>query len=366
MDIEKYFTGFFSLFSSSGNKRKIKQSQFEKEEKNDALNIGFLKINIDMQSQFYQINILKFLNKWKTHLGIIVLISLILASIFSGSMFITPKFKSFGIVYPSNISSYSDESETEQMLQILQSGDIRDSVIHKFNLAKHYEIDSSYKFFVSTIIWEYSQNVKVNKTPYEGINIEVMDKDPKIACDMVNAIIYFYNKKVRRLHEEKFSEVVQLYERSMAKKREYIDSLEKRFVELSTTYGLLDYGNQSREVARGYLRTIDGSASHINTKEVLRLKENIEQKGGEFLLLQSLIQNESGKFSELTREYEKAYMNFDRKFSYTNVITEPIVADKKSYPVRWLIVAISALATFFVAFIAIMIFENYKGMTQKQ
>ncbi len=317
-----------------------------------------------MQSQFYQINILKFLNKWKIHLGVIVLIAVVLSAIFSSSMFITPKFKSFAIVYPSNISAYSDESETEQMLQILQSGDIRDSVIKRFNLAKHYKIDSSYKYFVSTINWEYAQNVKVNKTPYEGINIEVMDKDPVIARDIVNSILYFYNKKVRKLHEDKFAEVVKLYERSIAKKRMYIDSLEQRFVELSTTYGLLDYGNQSREIARGYLRTIDGSSSQINTKEVLRLKENIEQKGGEFLYLQGLIGQESGKFAELTKDYEMAYMNYDRKFSYTNVITEPYVADKKAYPVRWLIVAISALATFFVAFIFIMIFENYKGMVK--
>jgi hypothetical protein len=193
-----------------------------------------------------------------------------------------------------------------------------------------------------------------------------MDRDPKLACDMVNAIIYFYNQKVRRLHEDKFREVVELFERSIAKKQHYIDSLETRFVELSTTYGLLDYGNQSREIIRGYLRTIDGSSSQINTKEVLRLKENIEQKGGEFLLTNGLIQQELGKFAELKRDYEKAYMNYDRRFSYTNLITEPIVADKKSYPVRWLIVVISALATFFVAFIAIMIFENYKGMIKNQ
>jgi capsule polysaccharide export protein KpsE/RkpR len=356
--------GAFKLFSSKRADFSSKEQQITIEDKLGTEQKGFFKINIDMQNQFYQINILKFLNKWKIHLGVIVLIAVILSAIFSGSWFITPKFKSFAIVYPSNISPYSDESETEQMLQILQSSDIRDSVIKRFNLDKHYDIDRSYKYYVSTINLEYSQNVKVNKTPYEGINIEVLDKDPKIACDMVNAIIYFYNKKVRGLHEEKFIEVVRLFERSLAKKQQYIDSLETRFVEMSTTYGLLDYGNQSREIARGYLRTIDGSSAQINTKEVLRLKENIEQKGGEFLLLQSLIQNEAGKFSELKREYEKAYMNYDRKFSYTNVITEPYIADKKAYPVRWLIVAISALATFFVSFIVIMIFENYKGMVK--
>lgn len=320
-----------------------------------------------MESQFYQINILKLLNKWKYHLGAIVVLAAILGAIFSGPIFITPMFKSYAVVYPSNIAPYSDESESEQMLQILQSGDIRDSVIRKFNLARHYKIDSSYKYFLSSMLWEYSQNVKVEKTAYEGINIEVLDKDPKIACDMVNSILTFYNLKVRKLHEEKFGEVVAMFERSLLKEQQYIDSLKNRFMDLSVNYGLLDYSNQSREIARGYLKTIDGSGSgHINSKEVLRLKENIEKMGGEFILLQRLIEYEAGKFTALKKDYDQAYRDYDRKFTYTNVISEPFVADKKAFPVRWLIVVISSIAAFFAAFVAVLVFENYQGMSKSR
>jgi len=318
-----------------------------------------------MESQFYQINILKLLLKWKFHLLIIVILAVILGAIFSGPTFITPKFKSYGVAYPANISPYSDESETEQMLQVLQSNDIRDSVIKKFDLAAHYEIDSAYKYFYTTMLWEYSQNVSISKTAYEGVSIEVLDKDPQIACDMVNSMLDFYNIKVKYLHEGKFIEVVQMYERAIAKKQEYIDSLENRFYELSAEYGLLDYTSQSREIARGYLKTIDGSASsNINTKEVLRLKENIEKKGGEFILLQTLLEEEALKFADIKQDYERAYMDYDRRFTYTNIITKPFVADKKSYPVRWLIVVISALASFFVAFLLILIIENFRGLTK--
>ena len=318
-----------------------------------------------MDSQFYQINILKLFNKWKVHLTVITIIAVVLAAIFSGPFFITPKFKSEAVVYPANISAYSDESETEQMLQIFQSNDIRDSVINRFNLAEHYEIDSSYKYFYTTMVYEYSQNVSVRKTPYEGVSIEVLDTDPQIACDMVNAMIVFYDKKVKGMHERKFGEVVQMFERAIVKKEKYLDSLENRFYKLSTEYGLLDYTSQSREIARGYLRTIDGSASsNINTKEVLRLKENIEKKGGEFILIQTLLHEEAVKYADLKRDYERAYMDYDRKFSYTNSITKPFPADKKSSPVRWLIVVISAMAAFFVSFTVILIIENYQGMAK--
>lgn len=370
MEIDKTVDRLLALFKSAQVDQKVltkaENEQLEKQSVDFSNKKSFLKINIDMESQFYQINILQLLIKWKFHLGIIVVIAIILAAVFSSSVFITPKYESGAVVYPANISPYSDESETEQMLQVFQSSDIRDRVIHKFDLAKHWEIDSSYKYFYTTMLWEYSQNVKIGKTPYEGVSIEVLDKDPQMACDMVNSIMYFYNEKIKELHEIKFGEVVKMYDRALHKKGSYIDSLENRFYELSTEYGLLDYTSQSREIARGYLKTIDGSgSSHINSKEVLRLKKNIEEKGGEFLYLQYLIEEEAERYSTLKMDYDQAVMDFDRQFTYVNVITEPFVSDKKAYPVRWIIVAISAIASLFIAFLIILFLENYKGMTKR-
>jgi len=325
---------------------------------------SLFKIKINMESQFYQINILKLFFKWKWHLVIIIILAVILTAIFSGPFFITPKFKSFAVMYPANIAPYSDESETEQMLQIIQSREITDNVINKFNLAEHYEIDTSYEYYYTTMMWEYSQNVHISKTPYEGVLIEVLDKDPQIACDMVNSMIDFYNIKVRNMHEIKFGEVVAMYKRAMFKKEAYLDSLENRLYELSTKYGLLDYESQSREITRGFLRTVDGGSSNINTREVLKLKENIEKRGGELIKLKELIEFEAEDFVLLKQLYEQAVMDYDRKYTYVNMITDPYTADKKSFPVRWLIVVISSLASFFLAFIVILIIENYKGLSK--
>ncbi len=317
-----------------------------------------------MESQFYHINLLQLLLKWKVHLAVIVIIALALSAIFSGPAFIKPKYESFAVVYPSNIAPYSDENETEQMLQILQSKDISDSVIEKFNLIDHYGVDRNDPEYYSWLMWEYSQNVKIGKTPYEGVRIEVMDTDPQIACDMVNAILEFYNNKVKRMHEEKFYEVVKMYNRALHKKEQYIDSLKMAMASLSKDYGLMDYQAQSEQVTKGYLKTIDGSgASYVRDKEVRELKKSMEEKGGEMILLQNLIDDEAAKYADLKNEYERAYMDYDRQFTYTNMITTPFPADKKAYPVRWLIVVISTLAAFFLSFIVILILENYKGMS---
>ncbi|MCF8367893.1 MAG: hypothetical protein K9G76_02535 [Bacteroidales bacterium] len=327
---------------------------------------SFLKINIDMESQFYQVNLLKLFLKWKFHLAVIVLIAAGLAAIFSGKSFITPKFKSFAIVYPSNIAPYSDENETEQMLQILQSRDISDQVIEKFNLPKHYEISRDDPYYHTYMMDEYWTNVSVTKTPNEAVNIQVMDSDPDTACNMVNAMIELYDFKVRSLHEEKFGEVVQMFERALLKKQTYLDSINARLTFLATEYGLLDYEAQSEQITKGFLKTIDGTGgAYVKDKEVKQLKNNIEAKGGEMLILLNLIEQETIKYSDLKDEYEKAYMDYDRRFSYSSIITKPFPADKKAYPVRWLIMLIASLASFFVAFIVILILENYHEMAKK-
>ena len=300
--------------------------------------------------------------KWKWHLGVIVLASVILAAIFSSPFFITPKFKSFAVVYPANISEYSDESETEQMFQILQSQDIKDSVIKKFNLPKHYEIDPAYQYYRTAINYEYGQNVKINKTPYDAIRIEVLDKDPQIAADMVNAIIDFFNLKVRAMHRSKYYEVILMYENLLAQKQKNIDEIQDELIELSTEYGLLSYDQTSEQVMRGYLQTIMGAnKSNINMKEVNRLKENMEKYGGELIILVESLKLEVKTYATFKVEYEDTWRFYYSDLTYSNVITSPFPSDKKATPIRWLIVAITAMVTFFFSLIIVLIIENYRS-----
>jgi len=295
-----------------------------------------------MENYFNNSNILGLALKWKYHIVVIVLIAVILSAIFSSPMFITPKFKSYAVVYPANISEYSDESPTEQMYQILQSQDIKDSVMQRFNLAEHYEIDPEYKYFKTVLNYEYSQNVKVTKTPYDAINIEVMDRDPEMAANMADAIIDLYNLKVRWMHKSKYLEVITMFD-------------------LSREYGLLAYEQTSEQIMKGYLQTImGGNKSNINMKEVNRLKDNMEQYGGDLIQLVELIKQEARTYSDFKVEYEDAWRFYYSDLTYSNVISKPFPSDKKAYPIRWLIVAVTGMVTFFLTLIIVLIIENIR------
>ncbi|MBE0637637.1 MAG: hypothetical protein IH598_03870 [Bacteroidales bacterium] len=317
-----------------------------------------------MEKYFANTNLLKMLFKWKFHLAIILIISIVLAAIVSSPLFIEPKFKSYAIIYPSNVTPYSDESESEQMLQFLQSRDIRDQLISKYDLASRYKIDSSYQYFQSTINYEFDQNVNISKTPYESVRIEVFDTDPLIASQMVEDIINFYNQKILKTHKEKYGEVVAFIQKRLDAKKVEIDSIEKIHANLRMNYGIIDYPNQSREVARGFLRTVDGNnaAQNINTREVLLLKKNLEELGGDWIFNNDRLYNLVNEYSKIKVDLDAALMNYNREITYANVVSAPYPADKKAYPVRWVIVVVTAIGALFLSLIAILIIENYESI----
>ena len=86
-------------------------------------------------NNFNNLSLIQLIIKWKWHILIITVVAALCGAIFSSSRFITPLYKSEAILYPANVFPYSEESETEQMLQIINSQSIADSIIEKYDLS---------------------------------------------------------------------------------------------------------------------------------------------------------------------------------------------------------------------------------------
>ncbi|MFA5417383.1 MAG: hypothetical protein WC341_02890, partial [Bacteroidales bacterium] len=323
--------------------------------------------NIEMDKFFNSAHIVSLIAKWKYHLITIIGVSAVLAIIFSGPAFITPMYKSYGVAYPANIEPYSEESETEQMLQILNSKSIVDSMIIKFNLPKHYGINPDYIYYKTLLVNTYYDNVRISKTPYESVRIEVMDKNPDTASLMVESIFHFYDEKIASLHKSKYKEVIDMYGEQLARKRATLDSLKSILYTLGTEQGIIEYEYQSQEIMRGYLRTVDNnSGSGINTKEVDRLMKNMGKASGQLIEVVQMIQDEARTYVEVKLDYEMAIRFYESTMTYSNIVTYPYPSDKKSYPVRWLVVVIGSLATFIFALLLIFLVEGKRMNKQEQ
>ncbi len=311
-----------------------------------------------MEYNFDSRAVLKRLWQWRLHLLVILTVTVLAAIVFSGPRFITPMFKSYAIVYPDNIAAYSEESTTEQMIQIMQSQDIVDSMINRFDLASHYEVDPGYRYFRTELLRQYHENVRINKTSYEAVRIDVFDKNPDTAKLMVNAILDLFNKKVRRLQKEKFGELAAAYAGQMKRLRHTMDSLKNRLRELGTEKGIFEYDYQSQQIMKAYLGTVDGNPAKVNGKEARRLAQNMGRYGGELVQLVNMLEEEATSYTKVEISYEMEYRHVISDVTYTNVVTYPFAADKKTYPVRWLIVLIAVVSVFAFAVFVISFLDN--------
>ena len=309
-----------------------------------------------MDNFFNYMNIFRLILKWKIHLLVVLLAAIILSAVFSSKLFITPLYKSTAVAYPSNIKPYSSESETEQMLQLINSGDIRDSVIHKFNLGKHYGLDQNDPVYLSTLLYVYGKRVSIKKTEFESVVIEVLDANPKQACDMVNAILYFYDIKVRTLHKTKFGEVVANYTYILKGMRLQLDSIQRLIDGVTGSSGIHN-SIPSPELVSSF-NHFDKEKKPKNAEKIARRGQ--ARKDGEIVLLSSLAMSESEAFSEFKLKYDQAILDYNRYYTYSNIVTKPFPADQKAYPKAWVIIAVTTLATFMLSLIIISIIENQK------
>lgn len=302
----------------------------------------------------------KLLIRWKMQFIIITVVAVIAAAVFSSEWFITPRYKSLATVYPANIVAFSEESNTEQMLQMLQSNHIRSSVIRKFDLAKHYEIDTTAKDAQTQLIGQWKKFVSISKNEYESVDIEVTDTDPKLAADIANDILWELDNKISSLHKEKASEVKILLEKQLALKNAQLDSLGKGLQELRVKYNILDYNIQAEEVTKGYMNALGGKVSGL--KDIDHLLRNLEEKGGEYYKMKVAYDGVLASYNLVRIEYDNVLKELNKQFTYTYVVTSPTVSDKKSYPIRWLIVVASVLAANMFLFFAIIISDYRKRL----
>lgn len=309
--------------------------------------------------------LLTLLVRWWKQLLIVAVVALALSALFSSSFVIDPKYRSFAVLYPANIIPMGTETPTEQMLQVLESDNIRDSVVELYHLYEAYNIDRGASSANSSLIREYQGNVTFRKTEYESVVIEVLDTDPVQARDMANSIIYFFNRKERLLQKEKAMELVKILQEQVGKKKSEMDSMEAVLVKIRQDYGILDYGLQTEYATERYLEVISTPGRQSSAKEIEPLLKALKDKGGEFLALNEHLWRIRGGYNDLKEQLEAAQRDVEKNLTYCNVITNPVVADKKAYPIRWLIVLSSVLGTLLMTILILSLVENVRATTNK-
>jgi hypothetical protein len=248
---------------------------------------------------------------------------------------------------------------------MLQSSDVRQEVINMFGLMKHYDIDSVRNLHARTeVVKMYEDNVNINKTEYESVEIEVWDTDPLVAAAMADSIIVLGDLKIRSLQREKAHEVLVLTKDQLDRKTAEMNAMEDSVEKYSIQYGLLDFKIQAKEYARGYANALTSSSGRGLNESKTMLKM-LADHGNAFNAMNENLWRVRGTYNDLKILYDNAVRDVTKELSYANEVTHPIVADKKAYPIRWLIVVVSVGASLFIAFFVLILFSSKKQLQNR-
>ena len=314
-----------------------------------------------MNNFFDNQRILTLIWKRKFHFIIIGAVAILLGAVFSGPFFIKPKYRSTARIYPSNIGEMSEESKSEQMLEILNSNDVKLKMFNAFNLGEVYKVKKDDPKYLTYMFDIYNENVKTSKTEYETVEINVMDFSPERAADMCDSIIHFYNQKVGQMHRTKTWEMVQILQKQLDKRYLLIDTLTAELNKVRAETGIIDFNEQVPEVTRGYMTALaTGRGSAPDTKEIKKLYDNMIKKGADSYWLEKKYNFLINEIDSVNVLYEINLSEFQKNITYSHVVESPFPADKKAYPVRWLIVLFSAFSGVFFALLVFLVIDYKK------
>jgi LPS O-antigen subunit length determinant protein (WzzB/FepE family) len=297
------------------------------------------------------------LKNWKL-LVLISMLAVIAGIIFSSPSFMAPRFESVAKVYPINIYPMSDESETEQMLELFEMDRIQESVIEEFELYKRWDLkpgEPEYRYFMDLL---YQERVSISPTKNESVRLSCQDEDPEVAKAMVEHIIEEFNAGVRDLTRKQHADYLVLKQYELSRLEHMKDSLTRRMRALSPGQSIADLESESERYAESFARLLEKGASSAALDRVEERLSTLASVSGEMRFLYSSLENLGEEHSELLAEITAQYSKTNDQQSYTKIVSYPKVADKKVFPVRWIIVMLSAIGGFFIALVAVVFKER--------
>lgn len=323
---------------------------------------------------FNSVNFLWFLWKWKWILITLALFAGILAAVFSGPRFITPMFKSVVVLFPTStnsiskaimdeipggkqdLMSFGEEAEAEQMIQILNSSKIRDKIVERYDLMKHYRIKPLTRFSLTQLHRQYSENIRFRRTEYKGVEIKVMDHSADTAMLIANDIAEYFDTIKNDIQRQRAMEGLAIVEAEFRQMERDIfedeDSLRKL-----REFGVYDYEKQV-EMLNQQLAIELAKRNQVGIKALTDKLDTLAKYGGAYVSIRDALEYEKKNFSDLRKAYKKARVDAESFVPQKFVVDRAYKAEKKSYPVRWLIVAVSMFATFLITIIVLIVIEN--------
>jgi len=359
------------------------------------------------RSEFDSSGIFDFFWRFRTLLLVSGILGSLAGVLFSSSWFITPLYESTVVFYPATVNSISKallsdnpsdktdvmefgaEEESDQLIQVLYSDEIRDSIIRRFNLMEHYEIPENAKFRTTLLLKKYEKQIRFKRTEYMSVEITVRDKDPQIAAAIANTIAALLDQTKNKIQKEQATKAFEIVRTQYESKKAWLEQLNDS-LNYFRSQGIFDYELQTDHLteiqvealstladARGklevfrQLKVSEKDTSIVNNMARLRGSEttlqdigrqlkSLERYGGAYNSVKEQLEKENEELVKIRLRLDKSRVDLEEVLPVKFMVNAARPSEKKAYPIRWLIVVLAGAGTFLLAALVQIVLENIR------
>ena len=329
-------------------------------------------MNQNKEFDFNFVDIVSLIWKYRNHLLIIALSAAILSAVLTAPFIIKPKYQSQVVFYPTTINSignalftdltqrqadplaFGEEEEAENALQLLNSSALQSRIIKNFDLMNHYGIDAKGSSPFTDLGNKMKSNIQFNRTRHLAVEILVLDEDPIKAAEIANGIGAIYDSVKTEIQKQVSLQALEIVEGEFRNKEKMVGDLRTRLKELGQK-GITNYEEQSRAIAEE-LYKVDANSS--KGKRLQAVQDKLAAYAGEFTYLNETLILELESLSKLRKRYERSKVDVEQTVPQKFTLTNASPAEKKTYPVRSLIVLLVTGAVGFFSIVVLLIMNQ--------
>ena len=302
-----------------------------------------------------------FVLKFKKIIFGFVAIVIIAAAIFSAPNFMPPLYKSEAVFYPPNTNSnkiliqndsrFGVEKEIDEHIQLLKSGLVRDSIIKKYNLIQHYEIDTAVKIWRYQLYKLFDERINIDRNRYNALSASVLDTDPQMASNIANDLVTVGDAVKAGILRKNLNAALGYLEKDYNKKVTEFNALADNVNRLAQNNKLPSLnlkGHSFVERMKEQINLISELSSANNSGYDLKQQYNYES------ILSQL--------AEVQSSYEQASSNLNNNYPKCYVVSPAQASYKKVSPNRTLIVVIAAVSAFLFSVLMLLLIQKAKRL----
>jgi capsular polysaccharide biosynthesis protein len=329
------------------------------------------------KNEFNSFSLISYIWQWRKLFLMICGATAVLSFFFSTSWFIKPQYKATTIIYAPrtnsiskilnsesnanerlDIKAYAVEEETEQMMQILNSREIKDLLIEKYDLANYYGISQKSKGWKTKLYEMLGGFIDIKRTKYGAIAITVTDWNPaqaaQIANDIADELDHFKNK----IEFERAFIAYKALEVQIVEAENQMQCIEDTLIKLAQR-GIYNYEAQAERTMQQYAIAL-AQGNIAGTQRLRSELVKLEKWGSistSFRREQLYI---SDHIAQTKLKMLNAKMDMDTPMPVKFVLEKAVAPDKKSYPKKSIIALVSTVGVFFFMLMLLLFVDKIK------